>query len=519
MISPLFASDKEGERYLKQEFGDGESFDVVFKPIFIRQLPVLICYISGLVQNESITVMLANLQKELYIAHDGENQDYNEAVHHNDFKENQFKSEDSEQQEDLEHIPSDNIEDPIYFKAHFNFHGIDDVNSRDDFLLGILSGRVGFITADGYAYLAEFRNYPGRNPEEPDNEKVIRGSRDGFSENIIINAALIRRRIRTPELRMNLQQVTDVSKTDVAIVYLNNLANDSHLNFIKERLNEIDHDGLTMADKSLEEWILKQRFHPLPFVRYSERPDIVAAHLLEGHIAILVDTSPSVMLLPTTAFQLLMHAEEYRQAPLVGTVMRGLRYVAASLSLLLLPIWYLFATNIDLLPESLRFIGSDEKSDVPLYLQILIADAGIEFLRMAAIHTPTPLSTAMGLIAGVLIGQIAIDVGLFSGEAVLYTAIVALFSFAIPNYELGVSVKIFRHLLLAATALFAEQGLFIGLFLLFSYIASLKPMNIPYLWPLIPYFPKAFARVIIRYPMSNDSLRPYVTGAKNRKRA
>lgn len=515
MKERLFASKQEAEKFLKQQFGEGEAFDVVFKSIYIRQMPVLICYISGLVQNESITVMLANLQKEL-VVEKGERA--NEKKEEQGNQDNQDRSKEKPDIGDPK-LLSNEAEDPLYFQAHFNYHGIDDVKTRDDFLLGILSGRVGFVTVDGFAYLAEFRNYPGRNPEEPDNEKVIRGSRDGFSENIIINAALIRRRIRSPELRMNLQQVTNIGKTDVAVVYMNDLVNEEHLNFVKKRFSEIEHDGLTMADKSLEEWLFKQKYHPLPFVRYSERPDIVAAHLLEGHIAIVVDTSPSVMLLPTTAFQLLMHAEEYRQAPLIGTVMRLLRYVAVLMSLLLIPLWYLFATQVELLPEALKFIGVEEKSEVPLYLQLLVADVGIEFLRMAAIHTPTPLSTAMGLIAGVLIGQIAIDVGLFSGEAVLYTAIVALFSFAIPNYELGVSVKIFRHLLLAMTALFGLNGLFIGAFLLLTYIASLKPMNIPYLWPLMPFFPKAFIRVLVRFPMTSDALRPYVTGAKERSRA
>ncbi|MER1999254.1 MAG: spore germination protein, partial [Lysinibacillus sp.] len=324
---------------------------------------------------------------------------------------------------------------------------------------------------------------------------------------------------RTPELRLELQQLTNVSKTDIAICYLNDVVSEKHLKWLHNRLDQIRHDGLTMGDKSLEEWIFTQKFHPVPFVRYSERPDIVAAHLLEGHIAILVDTSPSVILLPTTMFHLLMHAEEYRQAPLVGTMMRWLRYFAVLMSILLLPFWYLLATNVDHIPEKLKFVGVAEPSQVPLYLQLVVADAGIEFLRMAAIHTPTPLSTAMGLIAGVLIGQIAIDVGLFTGEAVLYTAIVALFSFAIPNYELSISMKIFRQILLAMTALFAANGFFIGIAILFYYLAALKPMNTPYLWPLVPFFPTAFKRVLIRFPMPDDALRPFITRAKKRKRA
>lgn len=193
--------------------------------------------------------------------------------------------------------------------------------------------------------------------------------------------------------------------------------------------------------------------------------------------------------------------------------------VAVFLSFVLLPFWYLLATNEALLPDKLAFIGSSEKSEIPLFLQIFIADIGIEYLRIAAIHTPTPLSTAMGLIAGIIIGQIAIDVGLFSSEVVLYTAITAIFTFAIPNYELSISVKVFRIMLLASTALFGVSGFFIGIFLIFSYLCTLKPMNVPYLWPLIPFFPKAFLRVLIRFPMSDDALRPYIVGAKQRKRS
>ncbi|MGN7476539.1 spore germination protein [Solibacillus silvestris] len=480
MTNQLFTSKEIAEGFLQSQFQPEKTFDLCIKEITIKNLPALTVYVSGLINGESLTEILANLQWE--------------------------------QEEDI-------TDEQEYFHAHFNYFGVDEAKSIEDFMLGILSGRVGFVTKSGFCYLAEFRNYPGRNPEEPDNEKVIRGSRDGFAENIIQNTALIRRRLRSEKLRFEMYHVSTYGKTDVVISYMSDLVNESHLHWLIERLHQIKHDGLTMSDKSLEEWLFKQKFHPLPFVRYTERPDIVAAHILEGHIAILVDTSPSVMLIPVTMFHLLQHAEEYRQAPLVGTMMRLLRFGAVFLSFVLLPFWYLLATNPELLPKSLAFIGLSEKSEIPLFLQILIADIGIEYLRIAAIHTPTPLSTAMGLIAGIIIGQIAIDVGLFSSEVVLYTAVTAIFTFAIPNYELSISVKVFRLLLLSATALFGINGFFIGVFLLFTYLCSLKPMNVPYLWPLVPFFPKAFFRVIIRTPMSEDALRPFVVGAKQRKRA
>ncbi|MGE7985638.1 spore germination protein [Lysinibacillus fusiformis] len=482
MTNKLFSSLEAAEDFLMEQFGDGESFDVGIKHLFVKDLPVLCAYISGLVDGEALTQLLSSMLPD----------------------------------EDYEIDVEDEKE---YFESYFNFHGRSEETERKAYLLAILSGQVTFITKSGYCYVAELRNYPGRSPEEPDNEKVIRGSRDGFTEGISQNTALIRRRIRNSNLRFELHKISKIGQTDVAIAFMKDVANEDMLEKLRQRLDQINHDGLTMADKSLEEWLFKQKFHPVPFVRYTERPDIAAAHLLEGHIAIMVDTSPSVILVPITIFHLLQHAEEYRQAPLVGTFVRFMRYFGAIMGLLLLPLWYVFATNESLLPDALSFLGTQEKSHVPLLLQILIADIGIEFLRMAAIHTPTPLSTAMGLVAGVIIGQIAIDVGLFSSEVVLYTAVAAILIFIIPSYELSISIKIFRLFLLIMVGIWGVNGLFIGIFLVFTYLCSLRPMQAPYFWPLVPFFPMAMLRVLIRFPMTADALRPYVVASKQRKRS
>ncbi|MEK5333652.1 spore germination protein [Lysinibacillus sp. FSL W8-0992] len=480
MTNKLFNSLEEAEDFLKEQFGDGESFDVGIKHLFVKDLPVLCAYISGLVDGEALTQLLSSMLPEEDIDIDDEKE---------------------------------------YFETIFNFHGRSEETERKAYLLAILSGQVTFITKGGYCYVAELRNYPGRSPEEPDNEKVIRGSRDGFTEGISQNTALVRRRIRNSNLRFELHKISKIGQTDVAIAFMKDIANEEMLDKLRQRLGQINHDGLTMADKSLEEWLFKQKFHPIPFVRYTERPDIVAAHLLEGHVAIMVDTSPSVILVPITIFHLLQHAEEYRQAPIVGTFVRFMRYFGTIMGLLLLPLWYLFVTNESLLPDTLSFLGSQEKSHIPILLQILIADIGIEFLRMAAIHTPTPLSTAMGLVAGVIIGQIAIDVGVFSSEVVLYTAVGAIFTFIIPSYELSISIKLFRIFLLLMTGIWGADGLFIGLFILFTYLCSLRPLQAPYLWPLVPFFPTAMLRVIIRFPMTSDALRPFVVDSKQRKRS
>jgi stage V sporulation protein AF len=273
-----------------------------------------------------------------------------------------------------------------------------------------------------------------------------------------------------------------------------------------------------MTDKALEEWIFKQGFHPLPFVRFTERPDIAAAHLLEGHIIMVVDTSPSVIIVPTTLFHHLQHAEEYRQAPVIGTIVRWLRISGVLLSLFLLPFWYLLAKHPEYLPMSLDFFGPKDIGEIPLLIQILLADIGIEFLRLAAIHTPTPLSTAMGIIAALVIGQMAVDVGLFIPEVILYTAITAIFTFAIPSYELSITTKIFRTFILLSTALFGVNGFFVAIVCLLWYVCSVKPLNVPYLWPALPFFPKALLRILVRFPMPTEAKRPFITRALVRKR-
>ena len=271
------------------------------------------------------------------------------------------------------------------------------------------------VFVEGYeeALIVDVRSYPGRQPSEPDTEKVVRGSRDGYVENIIVNTALTRRRIRDRRLRFEIFRIGERSKTDISIAYIDDVANPSLIEVIKKELKNIKIDGLTMADKAIEEFLVKQGYNPYPLVRYTERADVAATHLLEGHVLIFVDTSPSVIITPTTYFHHLQHAEEYRQSPAVGTFVRWTRFIGVLASLFLLPLWYLFVLDPSLLPEVIKYVGPQEQTNIPMIVQLLIADIGVEMFRIAAIHTPTPLSTAMGLIAAVLIGQIAIDVGLF----------------------------------------------------------------------------------------------------------
>ena len=470
----------EAEAYLKEKFGENESYDFGLLHTHLFKFPVLLVYINGLIDGPTLTDLMTGTMKN---------------------------------------PPEEDVSQNEIMNHYFPYYSITQYDSKEKWISALLSGQVTFILENGSVYTVDVRSYPGRTPEEPDNEKVVRGSRDGFTENIVLNTALIRRRIRDTNLRFELHQISSMSKMDIAISYVKGVANEENLELIRKRLKKIKHDGFTMSDKALEEWLFVQGFHPVPFVRFTERPDIAAAHLLEGHILLVVDTSPSVIIVPTTLFHHLQHAEEYRQAPAIGTLVRSIRFFGVFFSLFLLPFWYLMAKNTDYLPKALDFLGPNETSEIPLILQLIFADIGIEFLRLAAIHTPTPLSTAMGIIAALVIGQMAVDVGLFVAEVILYTAITAIFTFAIPSYELSIATKIFRMFLLLSAAAFGANGLFIATVCLVWYICSLKPLNVPYLWPLIPFYPRAFARIIIRFPMPTNAKRPFITRSPVRDRS
>ncbi len=311
-------------------------------------------------------------------------------------------------------------------------------------------------------------------------------------------------------------KVGERSKTDIAVVYIKDVADSDLVSIIKKEIQEIKIDGLTMADKAVEEFLLKQGYNPYPLVRYTERADVAATHLLEGHVLIYVDTSPSVIITPVTYFHHLQHAEEYRQSASVGTFVRWVRFIGVLVSLFLLPLWFLFVQEPHFLPEKLEFVGPSEKTNIPVVAQIFLADIGLEFLRMAAIHTPTPLSSAMGLIAAVLIGQIAIDVGLFLPEVILYAALATIGTYTTPSYELGIANKIARLLLLVAVALFHAPGFVIGITVFILLLARIRSLNTPYLWPFLPFSPKACLQIIFRRSVPGSRIRPSIVHPKNR---
>lgn len=396
-------------------------------------------------------------------------------------------------------------------KTYIPYIEVDTTEDLEETVAQILAGQAALIVEDCQEIIMlDTREYPVRSPEEPDIEKVVRGPRDGFVETIIFNAELIRRRLRDRSLVMEYIQVGQRSKTDVVLCYVDSIADKDLVEILRNKLSDINIDSIAMGEKSLEEFIFGRNLNPYPMVRYTERADTSVAHLVEGHVLIIVDGTPSVMICPTTFWHHLQHAEEYRQKPIVGAFLRWVRFVAVLASLFLLPLWYVFAVNPDLLPESLQFIGPKKMGKVPLFWQLLIAEIGLEVLRMAAIHTPSALATALGLVAAIMIGEVAINVGLFTQEVILYIAIAAICTFATPSYELSLANRISRILFLIAGAILGIYGLMGAVMLWFIMLAGTRCLNTPYLWPLIPLNIKALAGVFFRIPIPLMKKRPSI---------
>jgi stage V sporulation protein AF len=384
----------------------------------------------------------------------------------------------------------------------------DDLNKVVD---TVLAGPTALVV-DGVdkVILIDARTYPVRGPQEPDIERVVRGSRDGFVETLVFNTALTRRRIRDRTLRMEYLQVGRRSKTDIVVCYIEDIADPEYVKMVKDSISKIDTDGLPMAEKTVEEFVAGRHWNPYPMVRYTERPDTAATHLYEGHVCIIVDGSPSVLITPTTFWHHMQHAEEYRNKPLVGAYLRLVRFIAVWASLFLLPLWYLFAVQPNLLPDAISYVGPNDPGKVPLFVQFLIVEIGIDVLRMAAIHTPSAIATALGLVAGLMIGQVAVEVGLLTNEVMLYLAIAAIGTFATPSYEMSLANRIVRICLLAVTAIFHTPGFIIGIFLWILALSRMKSFGVPYLWPFIPFNARAFRDVILRSPIPLKNRRPKV---------
>ena len=369
-------------------------------------------------------------------------------------------------------------------------------------ILGVLSGQT-VIFAESFgaeAIIADLRTYPARSTSEPEGDRVMQGARDGFVETLIMNTALIRRRIRDPRLTMEYFNIGGASATDVAVCYVKGIADEESLSDIRKKLTEVRPKSLTLGYQSLAETLIRRGWlNPFPKIRTTERPDTAAAQLMEGSIIVLCDTSPLAMILPTSIFDYLEETGDFYSPPLTGSYLRMVRMAILLLSVIITPLWYLALEYQQILPDSLLFLIPDDPGALPIILQLLLAEVAIDGLKIASMNTPDILSNSLSVVGALILGDFAVEVGWLSGDVILYMAFVAIANFAQQNYELGYAFKFMRVLTLILTALLGIWGFIAGILLFILAVATNNTvLGKGYLYPLIPLNLKDLGRLIIR---------------------
>lgn len=378
---------------------------------------------------------------------------------------------------------------------------VDLVTEVDKIITNLLSG-ITVLLVDGYqeAITIDCRTYPARGVEEPEKDKVMRGSRDGFVETLVFNTALIRRRIRNPKLRMEMLQVGKSSRTDIVISYMEGRADKTLLADLKKRIQQIEIDSLAMNQQSLAECLYKRPWvNPFPKFKFSERPDTTAASILEGNIVILVDGSPSAMILPTSIFDIVEEADDYYFPPVTSTYLRFSRLIINLVALLLLPTFLLLVEHPAWIPEPLAFIQFKERVYVAPILQFFILEFCIDGLRLAALNTPSMLSTPLSVVAGIVLGDFTVSSGWFNTECMLYMAFVSIATYSQASFELGYALKFMRLILLLAVQFFGIYGYILGvIFVAFLILKNKTISGKSYLYPLVPFHGKQLLRNFFR---------------------
>lgn len=380
---------------------------------------------------------------------------------------------------------------------------VDVTDSIDQLVLMVMSGCTAYL-CEGFgkhALIIDLRTYPARETEEPENDKVMRGSRDGFVETLMFNLAMIRRRIRDPRLTVRYLNAGTSSRTDIALCYMEGTADPEYVSLLAERIEGLKTDSLIMGHQSIAESLIHQRwYNPFPKIRATERPDAASAIILEGGVILLCDNSPEAMIFPTSIFDFLQETDDFYFPPLTGTYLRILRQLIFWATMILTPLWYLLLSHVESLPESIRFIVPADPGELPILCQLLLTEFALDGLKLASLNTPNVLSNSLSVVGGLLLGDFAVTVGWLCPDVILYMSFVAIANFTQSSYELGYAFKYMRVLILILTALLDIWGFAAGCVTAIVLIATNRSVNgkRSYLYPLIPFDGKAMARLVFR---------------------
>ena len=380
---------------------------------------------------------------------------------------------------------------PFEFSKRFTTYTEVDIKSDSaDIVSAVLSGALALIV-DGYdsAVIIDARTYPTRGIKEPEDDRVLRGPRDGFCETMVFNAALLRRHIRDERLCVRVLTAGKRSKTDIALCYMQDIVDKKLLDTVIKKIEDIPLDALPMTQQSLSDQLNPHHsWNPFPKIKFTERPDTAAANVLEGKIIVFVDNSPSALVLPTTIFDFAEEANDFYFSPLVGSYLRGVRISVFFLCLVLVPVWYLLIRNPGLLPGWLPQPALTQTPVIPIFFQIMTVEFIVDALKLASLNTPSVLSGSFSVVAALILGELAVSVGLLVPDVILCMAFVAIAGFTQPSFELGFVFKLLRVFWVFMVAIINIWGFFIGGGLILLALALNKTVGgKSYLYPLIPF--------------------------------
>jgi len=466
----------------------GNSFDVIIRNVSIGLQPKIqtaIVYIDGLVDSQSI--------KDFLI-------------------ESIIKSPDL-QEKLIQQDPLEVIEDEA-----LPFGSIRNAHDWVQLFSALMDGET-IILVDGKTkvLVVDTRGGDRRSIEEPTSQVTVRGPRDGFTESIITNTSLVRRRIKSPNLWVEARKLGKVTNTDVAIMYINGIANEKIVEEVRRRIDQIDVDSV-LESGYIEQFIEDQTFTSFPTLYHTERPDTVSGNLLEGRIAIFVDGTPFVLIAPAVFIQFFQAVEDYYARFDIATALRFLRILIFSISIIA-PAAYIAATTFhqEMIPTQLLIAVAAQREAVPFpaFVEALIMEVTFEILREAGIRMPRAVGSAISIVGALVIGQAAVQAGIVSPAMTIVVAMTAIASFATPSFAMAISARLVRFVFMIAAATFGFYGIILGIIMLTIHLSGLRSFGVPYMTPMAPFILKENADTFFRLPWWALKRRPQLISEGN----
>ncbi len=476
----------ENDSMLKELLGIGVSWDLIAKPFVFENIRMTAYTANGYFLTMNMVMIVENMEMTI--------------------KEFVSRNPDGFELKDLVN----------YLNVTVSFVQVQIVDKMKDAVRFILSGPL-VIFLDGYSQvlLIDTRVYPMRGIQEPEVERVVRGPKDGFTETMLINVVLIRRRMRDPRLRVELIQVGTRSQTDVSLIYLEDVTDSKLVDHMRKELKAMNTDTVAMGEQAVTEYLGKVKWNPFPIARYTERPDVAVTSILEGQVVIVVDTTPEVIIAPATAFHHIHHPEDYHVYPINGTYLRWVLIFGAIISVFSPSFFIVLAQFGHYLPKGIASIVIPKPLPLPLGFQFLIAQISVDLFERAVVNTPTPMATAIAVVAALVFGQFTVMMNLVTPEVLVFMGAAVIAQFATSSHELASANRILRLGSIFITWAFGWIGYILAVVGVIVLLSTTRSFGVPFFWPIIPFDWEGIKGAFIRRPLFEEDKRPKIFRPKS----